>query len=441
MNTRMKGKIENGIANAWNTETAQSNLDRWLTVCEKEGWGEIPENIDLLIRVFGASWYFTRFIFFRGHEVTGYFDERGPGQYPRAELQDRMYGRMAGDDVEQKMDSLRMQKNEVMLQILLEWLTGKLDQENMEAALTNLAEATLWCAMRLLIEEHDYTNEDIATLAMGRMAGYEMNFGSDLDLIFIYSGRSPEESSTLMKQIQLLLRHIAVASPAGILYEIDMRLRPHGTSGTLITPANYFVEYHTTDRETWERQMMTRCRPVIDDEDGLAEESLAVVREAIFHRYDEEKLRGDIISMRRRVESELGNPKGKYEIKRGRGGIMDIDFLTHYFQLLHGHENKLLRTTSTREALRQCEAAELINSEQCSELLQAYDFMKRIECSLRVSDMKSISTFSQQPEATVPLARSMGYTDDHGAEQFLEQYNSVTGSVRNHFETLVGKMS
>lgn len=437
----MQGKIENGIARAWNTETARSNLDRWLSVCEKEGWGEMPENIDLLIQVFGASWYFTRFIFFRGCKVACYFDEPRPDSYPRAELQDRMFGRMAGDDVEQKMDSLRMQKNEVMLQVLLEWLSGNMDQENMEVALTNLAEAALWCAMRLLIEEHDYTNEDIATLAMGRMAGYEMNFGSDLDLIFIYSGRSPEESSTLVKQIQLLLRHIAVASPAGILYEIDMRLRPHGTSGTLITPANYFIEYHTTDREIWERQMMTRCRPVIDDEDGLAEESLATVREAIYHRYDERYLRDEIIAMRRRVESELGNPKGKYEIKRGRGGIMDIDFLTHYFQLLHGHENQQLRTTSTREALRQCEASGLIKTDQCNELLQAYNFMKRIECSLRVTDLKSISAFSQQPEAIVPLARSMGFAGDHGSEQFLEQYNRIAGSVRNHFETLVGKIS
>src|SRR3972149_4196687 len=99
---------------------------------------------------------------------------------------------------------------------------------------------------------------------MRRLAPRELDFGSDLDLIFLYAEKSGGDAGGLMRQIRMLLRHIALPAPSGILYEIDMRLRPHGTSGTLISPVHYFIEYHTGKPAIWERQMMTRCRPVVD---------------------------------------------------------------------------------------------------------------------------------------------------------------------------------
>ena len=435
-------EISAALDQTWDRDRATANMDRWLSVCSKEGWGRYPENIALLAKVFGASWYFTRFIFFRGRNVARYIDEPATEDFSLDQLKNSLLSFAEGADLEERMENLRIGKNEFMFRILLTWLTGRFNQEQSEQAITHLAEATLWAAMQILAQENKYSDEEIVILGMGRMAGYEMNFGSDLDLIFLYPGNEHGAPPAMIKLIQSLLRHIALPSPNGILYEIDMRLRPHGTSGTLISPAPYFIEYHSDKREVWERQMMTRSRPVIDDSNTLGAQSLAEISSAIYQQYDGNHLATEIIQMRMRVEKELGSPKGKREIKRGPGGIMDIDFITHYLQLLHGHEQTALRTPSTRNALRKLADTGIISDSQSTDLMTAYDFLKRIEGSLRIMDLKNISAFSREPEDIQPLARAMDYTDYNQAgktSEFLADYEKITGQVRSHFNNLVGK--
>jgi len=426
---------------AWNRVSAAASMERWLAVCAKEGWGTFPEKIHLLAMVFGASWYFTRLIFFRGLEAAKYFDQPFPDVYTVESLMAKLCQAGRKNGLEENFDALRSSKNEAMLQILIAHLAGKLDLAGTEKALTCLAEATLKCALEIIVRESGFPGEDAAVLAMGRMAGREMNFGSDLDLIFLYSGNSQVDATAMVRQVQMLLRQIALPTPCGILYDIDMRLRPHGTSGTLITPAPYFVEYHRQDRPIWERQMMTRCRPVIDER-GLARQSLEAVIPAIYGDHDVDCLRTEILQMRRRVEDELGNPGGKYEIKRGRGGIMDIDFLAHFLQLAHGSRQPELRTPGTREALDLCRMAGLLNERQYADLYGAYNHLKRIEMCLRLVDLKNISAFSRNPEDLYALARGMGFRDknpDRAACDFLDDYEQTVRRVREHFTAVVGE--
>jgi glutamate-ammonia-ligase adenylyltransferase len=231
------------------------------------------------------------------------------------------------------------------------------------------------------------------------------------------------------------MRNIGLLSPAGLLYEIDMRLRPHGNSGVLVTAESSFVDYHKGEREVWERQMMTRCRAVVDS-GNIASQALAQIDSSVFREFDGSTLRSEIADMRKLVVDELGSQKGKYDVKRGKGGIMDIDFLTHYLQLLHGCEDKTLRTTSTRQALKKLSEAGKINKETCEFLLNAYDYLKVIEGHLRVFDMKSISTFSNDINKIEGLVRSMEYLDDNyqdAAESFMDDYRNTTHRVRHMF--------
>lgn len=300
----------------------------------------------------------------------------------------------------------------------------------------------MWCVMQILIGQNASDETDLAVLAMGRMAGNEMNFGSDLDLIFLYSGDSQENFAIMSRQVQSLLRQVASISAAGNLYEIDMRLRPHGTSGTLISSAQYFIEYHSQERQVWERQMMTRCRVIVDS-NNLAEQAMDNITSAIYAEYDKEYLKNEIITMRRKVQEELGSPKGKHEIKRGVGGIMDIDFLSHYLQLLHGHKIKSIKTSSTRIALRNLAKENILDKSTCNELLDAYDFLKQLEGRLRVHDMKSVSSFSSIAGGVHVLARAMGYMEEDrnkAAEEFLDTYLKVTKTVRQHFKMIIGKI-
>jgi [glutamine synthetase] adenylyltransferase / [glutamine synthetase]-adenylyl-L-tyrosine phosphorylase len=429
---------QDALAKAWHQDVANSSLERWLALSEKNQWGRCPENQDLLISLFGASWYFTRFVFFRGREIADIFDQPRTLDFTSASLIADFMKMPSGADQETQFEILKIRKNEIMLAILLAQLSESHKQEEIESALTSLAEATLSCAIQILAADDVEILENIAILSMGRMAGDEMNFGSDLDLIFLYPGGSQDLAYKVSTFVRKLMRIIGLLSPAGLLYEVDMRLRPHGNSGLLVTGAQSFVNYHKGEREIWERQMITRCRAVVDN-GKIASSALAQIESSIYQKFDEKILRAEIIDMRKLVVDELGSKQGTYDIKRGEGGIMDIDFLTHYLQLLHGHEDTSLRTSSTRTALRNLSEAGKIDNEVSEFLLESYDYLKTIESHIRVFDMKSISTFPKDIAKNVGLVRSMNYLDDNfenAAGQFMDDYKNMTQKTRNIFNEI-----
>jgi len=432
---KLPGEITAALDRAWNREVAANSVERWLALCEREDWDETPRDLSLLIRIFGASWYFTRFIFVNGRAAAALIDREPPVEVSTQFYSEALGGALEGEEPEQQLDSLRQLKNRCMLQILIAVLEGRFDQEQCEYALTCLAEATLGLMLGILHLDCPDAGGPLTILGMGRMAGREMTFGSDLDLIFLYGGEGGDIDPRTERGIRQLLRHIALQTPQGMLYDVDMRLRPHGNAGVLVTSFASFLEYHSRERDVWERQMMTRCRSILDGSAEITDLMKKVVRQ-IYAGYEEEHLRGEIVGMRQRVQKELGSPAGKFEIKRGRGGIMDIDFITHFLQLAHGHDREELRTASTREVLRRAAALGLIDSGTASALLEAYDFLKRVEMSLRLFDMKPISAFSSQPEANTALAKAQGYAE--GEEQrFMEHYQAVTNSVREHFNAIL----
>jgi [glutamine synthetase] adenylyltransferase / [glutamine synthetase]-adenylyl-L-tyrosine phosphorylase len=431
--------LEKALARAWHEDVARSSMDRWLSMCEKNDWERCPENLELLAMLFGASWYFTRFVFFRGHIITSIFDDARNLDFTRESLINDFQQVLACDDQETQIEALKIAKNEIMLTILLAQISKSNTQEEVECELTRLAEATLFCAIQILAGNDDEIKDNIAILAMGRMAGDEMNFGSDLDLIFLYSGGSQELGAKISLIVRKLMRNIGLLSPAGLLYEIDMRLRPHGSSGVLVTGEQSFVNYHKVEREIWERQMMTRCRAVVDS-GNIASSALSQIESSVYQQFDDNILRTEIIDMRKLVVDELGSQRGKYDLKRGEGGIMDIDFLTHYLQLAHGYEDISLRTSSTREALRKLSDAGRITKENSEFLLEAYDYLKTIESHLRVFDMRSISTFPKDASRIDWLVRSMNYSDDNtedATNNFLGDYRETNQRVRQIFNNIL----
>ena len=432
---KLPGEITAALDQAWNREVAANSIERWLALCEREGWMGTPGNLPLLIRIFGASWYFTRFIFVSGREAAVLVDQAPPVQVSTAFYTEDLSGALEGEGPEQQLDRLRIRKNRCMLQILIAVMEERFNQEQCEYALTCLAEATLGQMLRIFHLDRRGAGGSLTILGMGRMAGYEMTFGSDLDLIFLYGGDGGDMDPRTERGIRQLLRHIALQSPLGALYDVDMRLRPHGNAGVLVTSFPSFLEYHSRERDIWERQMMTRCRCIL----GAGTEVAALMKKVgsqIYAGYEVEHLRREVVAMRQRVLKELGTPAGKFEIKRGRGGIMDIDFITHYLQLAHGHDREELRTASTRGVLRRAAALELIDTGMAAALLEAYDFLKRVEMSLRLFDMKPISAFPAQPEANTALAKALGYSEGQ-EHSFIGHYRKVTTAVREHFDTIL----
>ncbi len=426
--------IEVALAQTWHEQTARNSLERWLKLCEQENWNEQSVNLDVLAGIFGSSWYFTRYVFAVGESALSIINQEPQGLPDYTNLGRQLAACLIHDDFEARVNQLRILKNGMMLQYLVEYLQSRFSIEQLEYSLTLLAEVTLDMLIQSIRMLPGYEQFPVSVLAMGRMAGYEMTFGSDLDLIFLYDGKDQDLHEQLGKSARMLLRMIAQPASTGSLYEVDMRLRPHGNAGLLVTSYQSFKEYHEGSRDIWERQMMTRCRPVIKYNDSV-NIIMETVNDSLYKPYDRQLLCKEIISMRARVQKELGSPKGRYEIKRGFGGIMDIDFISHYYQLGYGHQYRELQVCSTRTALEVMSKCGLIDRETSVNLVAHYNYLKKTEMCLRLFDMKSVDSFKAMDSDNIALSRAMGHGDN--LNSFLDEFETVTHSVRRIYEKVM----
>ena len=431
-------EIKRALEHAWHLNAAKNSLQRWLDLADREGWYQTDDALSRITSLFGASWYFTRFCFFRGENILRFFEaDKQNIDYVKSLLVD-LENLSADLSPDTTVELLRIKKNEIMLLILLLQLGNVIDQEQTEYLLTRLAQTVL-LKMYKLFKLDEPGNVQCVVLAMGRFAGYEMNYGSDLDLIFIEKIIGPQNDIHLTNRIRKMLRYISVIDPSGALYEIDMRLRPHGSSGILVTPHHSFSEFHKGEREIWERQMMTRCRAVAGAS-ALSKQIEQEIIHNIYGKYDLSFLAREIIKVRLLVEQELAGGSDKFELKRGMGGIMDLDFLTHFLQLAYGREHSQLRATGTRQILRTSATLGLIDENVASLLCDAYDFYKKSESVLRVFDMKSISSMNKETRSMLPVARASGFKQqDYETavscyQQKLIQYRN---EVRAVFESVI----
>ena len=423
------------FAGAWNKVQAEVSFTRWTELCEKEKWGDRPKDKNLLINIFGASWYFTRYIFFRGYEITELIDNYRDKSIDADEMMRMLQVDAFKQDVELGLNVLSSVKNQWMLLLLIRFLQGEMALAEVEKNLTLLAECVFSAMIRHMYKANRQLFDNVAVLGMGRMAGHEMIFGSDLDMIFLYRPKSSGDTTQAARELQGLIRHLARISPAGLLYEVDMRLRPHGTSGSLVTTVESFIDYHRSDRAVWERQMMTRCRPIYDPQ-NMGMEALLSISDSIYGGHDMDFLQDEIVKMRELIEETLGSPRNKHDIKRGKGGIMDIDFITHFMQLSHGGKHAALRTTSTRTALNRLSELNYIDADSAGCLLTAYDYLKKAEICMRLIDLKPSSTIPADPEQNAVLSRGMGFADGQ-TDEFMSEFLATRAKVREAFTQLV----
>jgi len=431
-------EIQKALSLAWHPDTAHKSLERWIELSHQENWQLSVEALALMTSLFGASWYFTRFCFYRGNKIIRLFNKEMQDVSVIESVLDELKQLSPDCSLDEAIEQLRIRKNEIMLSILLQQLGNVINQEQAEVLLTQLAENVLVVMFRLFGFEQ-LENIQCIVLAMGRFAGFEMNYGSDLDLIFIEKILDPGSDDHIVNNIRKMLRSISIMDPSGSLYEIDMRLRPHGSSGVLVTTLDSFLQFHQGEREIWERQMMTRCRVVVGNKQ-LSEQVNNEILDNVYGKYEVSYLAKEIMKMRLLVEQELAGGKDKIEIKRGKGGIMDIDFLSHFLQLAYGNKYTHLRNSNTRFVLIESANLDLINESTKTELLNAYDFYKQSESALRVFDMKSISKVELNTKSLLPLARALGFVDDDydmAVEQYLKKLMQYRDNIRQLFESVI----
>ncbi|HET9934086.1 MAG TPA: bifunctional [glutamate--ammonia ligase]-adenylyl-L-tyrosine phosphorylase/[glutamate--ammonia-ligase] adenylyltransferase, partial [Polyangiaceae bacterium] len=294
---------------------------------------------------------------------------------------------------------------------------------------------------------------------LGKFGGSELGFGSDLDVIFVFDpAYAPSREEALpyfAARAQRIIRLLTEPNAAGPGYELDTRLRPSGSQGLLVTSIGAFARYHgveapeahvvglhaTSSGAAWERQVLLRARACAGDR-RLGERVVELAQAAAYERGAppvEELLR-----LRQRMEVELGRERaGRFDLKTGRGGLLDVEFCVQWLQMRYGADPSV-RSTDTASALGALHDHGYLARPLYITLREGYRFLRRLEQRLHVFAGTSVSIIDAQGAGLNEIARSLGFSDDPGrsaAEQLLSRYETVTASVREAYLAALGAAS
>lgn len=302
-------------------------------------------------------------------------------------------------------DSLVRWKRLEYLRIAARDLLGLDDLRAVGAALADLAEDVLRGAVELT------ATSDLAVIGMGKLGGRELNYASDIDVIFV-------GESDPLPVLDIVRR----------AFRVDTDLRPEGRSGRLTLPLGSYEAYWDRWAKPWEFQALLKARPVAGDAHlgaGFAEAAGRRVWDRGFGADDLRALR----DMKARAESAVARRGlSDREVKRGRGGIRDAEFAVQLLQLVHGRRDRGLRSPTTLAALDELAAAGYVDPRDARVLADGYIYLRTVEHRLQLDDEQQVHAVPQDPEARTRLARVMGYRDD-AAGSALERFDA---ELRRH---------
>jgi [glutamine synthetase] adenylyltransferase / [glutamine synthetase]-adenylyl-L-tyrosine phosphorylase len=221
-----------------------------------------------------------------------------------------------------------------------------------------------------------------AVVAYGKLGGLELGYSSDIDLVFLHSGtrdqtqgnKRPIDNPQFFTRLGQRVLHILTShTRAGFLYEADMRLRPSGTSGLLVSHIDAFADYQENDAWTWEHQAMVRARAIAGDE-ALIKRFEKIRRNILSQHRDRDRLSGEVRAMRERMRREHLQPvPEKFDLKQGVGGMVDIEFIVQYLALLHAHEYpEIIRWSDNVRILNALNRTGIINDQIAHILRDGY---------------------------------------------------------------------
>jgi [glutamine synthetase] adenylyltransferase / [glutamine synthetase]-adenylyl-L-tyrosine phosphorylase len=449
-------------------DMALTNLDRFLCAVGSRStfYALLAENtqiIRLLVSLFAMSEFLSK-IFIAHPELldsmvartyVSFFKERKIMQVELSALLERE------DDFEERLDLLRRYRHEEFLRIGMNDISGKLGQSEIASQLTWLADcclASAYTAARAELKRFGrptYVDVDgtvheanMVIIGMGKMGGYELNYHSDLDIIYVYDRQGVTDGERQLtnheyfaKLAQKIISVLTTQTREGYAYKIDTRLRPSGNAGPLVTSLDSFKDYHRKEAQIWERQALTKARVVLGDE-NLRVCIEEVVRHTVYGTGANDTVRAEINRLRMRMESELAREEvGSYNIKTGRGGMVDVEFIVQYLQLKYGKDQPEIRSTNTLTALKGIRAHSILSDEQCTALLDGYKFLRRLENRLRIIHDYSMNDLGGPKEYLDKLARRLGYDPNlrNPGEKLMKDYELVTGTVREVYGSILGQ--
>ena len=449
-------------------DLALSNLERFLSAIRTRSsfYALLAENHDilkLLTSLFGMSEFLSKI--FIGHpELLDSMTTRGYAylQKERVTMAEELDALLSGaEDFEEQLDAMRRYRHEEFLRIGMNDVHGKMKQPEVALQLTNLADVCLSAACCLAtgqlarfgrpqVKEEDgpLHEASFAVVAMGKLGGFELNYHSDLDIIYIYDGqgmtdgeKSISNREYFAKLGQKIIMVLTTQTREGYVYKIDTRLRPSGNAGPLVTSLESFRNYHGSESQIWERQALTKAR-VTYGEPSLKEAIEQVIENAVYGAGADQRVRSEIHRLRMRMEVELAKETtGSYNIKTGRGGMVDVEFIVQYLQLKHGFQHRQIRSCNTLGALESMRQLAILPEPDFQALAEGYRFLRRLENRLRIIHDSSMNDLGGPLKYLNKLARRLGYDSQlkNPGQALMADYERVTGAVRAVYARILGE--
>ena len=351
---------------------------------------------------------------------------------------------LAGDSIaNHDFAALRFWKGREMTRVAVRELANVAPLEETTGELSQIAEI---CIRRVLEysdaelrKRHGSPAAQFAILALGKLGGSELNHSSDVDLLFLYDEEGQltprishhEFFNRLSKKI---LETFSTPHSAGSLLRVDLRLRPESSAGPLARSLESMENYYSGFGETWERLALMKARGIAGSAE-LAYDFLRQHQPFIYPKTPAPDLLDEIARIKYRIERDVvGTEKLERDVKLGRGGIRDVEFVVQTLQLIHGARHPFLQEASTLKALRALRELDLLPRDQVLALDNAYRFLRRVEHRLQIEAEQQTHTVPDEPQSLRRLARSLRFAS---AEDFVAALQSRMGIVRPIFERIV----
>ncbi len=360
---------------------------------------EYPAALDRVLSVLGATRWGGGYLIRHPQLLDELLDDEAiasPFDWPA--FKDALRARLAAaDGPEQQMDLLRHAQHAEVFRILLIDLAGQLSVEHVSDRLSELADAVLDVTIEVVWSQLAKRHRDVpkfAVIAYGKLGGKELGYASDLDLIFLYDDADDRSADVYTTFTRRLITWLTTATGAGALFDIDLRLRPNGEAGLLVTDLDAFRRYQLREGDAantawvWEHQALTRARYSAGDAQ-IGADFETIRQQVLTTPRDGGVLAKEIVDMRGKVFAGHPNQTELFDLKHDRGGMVDIEFIVQYWVLLHASSDaELIRNTGNIALLREVARFGLMGEDEAERVGAAYRKYRKLQHKLRLDGME-----------------------------------------------------
>ena len=361
---------------------------------------------------------------------------------------------LPADNEEQLSGALRSLRKRVMLHVLTRDLNGLSDLDEVMRSMTALAEITVRraqkFAMQALVAQYGQpagresgAPQELLVIGMGKLGGGELNVSSDIDLIFVYpedgdtSGPRTLSNHEFFNRVgRKLIALINDLTADGYVFRVDMRLRPYGDSGPLTMSFAALEEYLVAQGREWERYAWIKARVISPENNAHIAELEKLAQPFVFRKYLDFGAFDSMRKLHAQIRAEVTRRDRHHNIKLGRGGIREIEFIAQVFQLIRGGRDARLRIRPTQHVLQQLAQDGELNAAAVARLNESYIFLRNLEHRLQYLDDQQTQELPEDAELQAIIATAMGYADYSALLAVLEPLRAF---VSQQFETVFGE--